>query len=100
MLTVVPIDDPNWPYDPLSDSDGSGQAWLTQNEPGDTDVDHGAVRLTSDIFDLSTGNITISSLPLPSPAAYLRAAATAAPDEIPQSSPSSVASRRAISSDS
>jgi hypothetical protein len=51
----VPVNDPSWEYDPQSDSDGSGQCYLTQNEPGNTDVDDGAVRLTSAIFDMSGG---------------------------------------------
>jgi hypothetical protein len=63
----VPIDDPCWVYDPVSDSDGSGQCWLTENlnnpaytTPWNTDVDNGAVRLTSPGIDLSFGRINIS----------------------------------------
>jgi hypothetical protein len=56
----VPIDDPYWAYDPVSDSDGSGQCYLTENAPGDSDVDNGAVRLTSPTIDMSGGEITIS----------------------------------------
>ena len=56
----VPVDDPSWDYDPASDSDGSGQCYLTQNETGNTDVDGGAVRLTSPMIDMSAGGITIS----------------------------------------
>ncbi len=39
--------------DPLVDADGSGAAWLTENAPGNTDVDGGPTRLTSPAFDLS-----------------------------------------------
>ncbi|MCK4341953.1 MAG: hypothetical protein KAY37_09550 [Phycisphaerae bacterium] len=56
----VPVNDPSWDYDPLTDSDGSGQCYLTQNEMGNTDVDDGAVRLSSPIIDMSGGGITIS----------------------------------------
>jgi choice-of-anchor B domain-containing protein len=56
----VPVNDPGWSYDPATDGDGSGQAWLTQNELGNTDVDNGAVRLTSPVLDLSAGDVTIS----------------------------------------
>ncbi|MHC4208351.1 MAG: M28 family peptidase [Planctomycetota bacterium] len=53
----IPVDDPGWEYDPASDSDGSGQCYLTQNQVGNTDVDDGAVRLTSALFDMSNGGI-------------------------------------------
>ncbi|GJM26447.1 MAG: hypothetical protein DHS20C16_28620 [Phycisphaerae bacterium] len=47
--------------DPPSDSDGSGQCYLTENDPSDTnsDVDNGTATLTSPVFDLSGGG-TIS----------------------------------------
>jgi len=56
----IPVNDPNWDYDPYSDSDGSGKCYLTQNELGNSDVDDGAVRLVSPTMDMSAGNITIS----------------------------------------
>jgi hypothetical protein len=56
----IPVNDPDWEYDPASDSDGSGQCWLTQNELGNTDVDDGAVRLTSPIIDMSGEGVRIT----------------------------------------
>jgi len=56
----VPVNDPDWEHDPVSDSDGSGKCYLTQNELGNTDVDNGSVRLTSAPLDLSLGNVAIS----------------------------------------
>ncbi|MCH8967344.1 MAG: hypothetical protein IID43_06665 [Planctomycetes bacterium] len=55
----TPVNDPNWDYDPVSDSDGSGQCYLTQNQMGNTDVDDGAVRIISQTIDMSAGNILI-----------------------------------------
>lgn len=51
----VPVDDPTWIYDPASDADGSGRAWLTWNALGQTGVRNGAVRLTSPALDFSAG---------------------------------------------
>ena len=56
----VPVNDSGWDYDPISDSDGSGQCYLTMNSTGNTDIDGGAVRLTSPVIDMSDGDITIS----------------------------------------
>jgi hypothetical protein len=55
----VPVDDPGWAYDPGADADGSGQCYLTENAIGNTDVDNGAVRLTSPLLDLSGENAGI-----------------------------------------
>lgn len=45
--------------DPPADQDGSGRAFVTDNSPGDSDVEGGTTILTSPVFDLSTGG-TIS----------------------------------------
>jgi hypothetical protein len=55
----VPVNDPNWDYDPATDGDGSGACWLTQNQLGNTDVDGGAVRLMSPQLDLSGGDVLV-----------------------------------------
>ncbi len=49
----VPVNDAGWAYDPVSDGDGSGSCFLTQNQVGNTDVDAGAVSLTSPAFPLA-----------------------------------------------
>lgn len=56
----VPVNDPNWSYDPASDFDGSGSCYLTQNQSGNTDVDNGAVQLVSPAIDLSVPGSTLS----------------------------------------
>lgn len=58
----VPVNDPNWAYDPTSDGDGSGQAYVTQNQLGNTDVDNGSVTLTSPVIDMSGGSAMVSYL--------------------------------------
>jgi hypothetical protein len=55
----VPVNDPNWPYDPFSDADGSGKCCLTANRLGDSDVDGGGVRLYSPQLDFTAENITL-----------------------------------------
>ncbi len=56
----VPVNDPQWEYDPASDYDGSGQCMLTENAPGNTDVDNGATRITSPRIDMSVGGLSVS----------------------------------------
>ncbi len=48
----VPVNDPAYPYDPEADSDGDGQCFLTGNYSGDSDVDYGAARITSPVFEM------------------------------------------------
>jgi V8-like Glu-specific endopeptidase len=55
----IPVNDPNWAYDPTSDSDGSGQCYLTMNALGNTDVDNGAVQLITPALDLSAGSVIV-----------------------------------------
>lgn len=51
----VPINDPGWAYDPISDADGSGKCFVTGNVPGNSDVDLGSMILTSPVFDMTGG---------------------------------------------
>ncbi len=48
----VPVNDPNWPYDPRFDADASGSCWLTGNALGNSDVDNGSVLLTSAVINV------------------------------------------------
>ena len=55
----VPVNDSGWDYDPPADSDGSGQCYVTENSAGNTDIDGGAVRVTSPTIDMSGGDVII-----------------------------------------
>ncbi len=56
----IPVDDAGWAYDPIADSDGSGRCYVTENGPGNTDIDMGAVSLFSPVIDMSAGSVSIS----------------------------------------
>jgi hypothetical protein len=65
----VPVNDPNWIYAPAADGDGSGKAWLTENDNNpayidafNTDVDGGSVTLVSPTLNLASPNVSISYL--------------------------------------
>jgi len=46
--------------DPPTDADGSGFCYVTQNGPGDTDVDGGSTTVTSPVMDASSGLAIVS----------------------------------------
>ncbi|MEM1448907.1 MAG: hypothetical protein AAGI22_07325 [Planctomycetota bacterium] len=58
----VPVNDPNWQYDPASDGDGSGRCYVTQNQNGNTDIDGGAVRLTSPVASYASATASVRYL--------------------------------------
>ncbi len=54
----VPVNDPDWPYDPRQDADGiggggAGACYLTGNALGASDLDNGSVLLTSQSINAS-----------------------------------------------
>ncbi len=51
----VPVNDPEWDYDPAYDGDGSGSCYLTGNATGNTDVDNGSVTLISPWINMIYG---------------------------------------------
>ncbi|MEM7227993.1 MAG: hypothetical protein AAF432_04175 [Planctomycetota bacterium] len=55
----APVNDPEWPFTPMNDADGSGQCYLTENQPGPSDVDDGGVRLRTPVLSAAGGNIAI-----------------------------------------
>jgi choice-of-anchor B domain-containing protein len=56
----IPVNDSSWDYDPISDSDGSGQCYLTENAAGNTDIDGGSVQLVSPIIDMTGDEVWIT----------------------------------------
>ncbi|MCA9277740.1 MAG: hypothetical protein H6815_03030 [Phycisphaeraceae bacterium] len=56
---AIPVNDPNWQHDPESDADGSGWCLVTDNAPGNSDVDNGATRITSPQLDFSAGGLGV-----------------------------------------
>jgi hypothetical protein len=52
----VPVNDPNWPYDPRHDADGveTGACYVTGNNLGASDLDNGSVLLTSQAIDATS----------------------------------------------
>lgn len=71
-----PVNDPDWDFDPFSDGDGSGQCYVTDNSPGNSDVDNGAVQLTSPVMDMSGPDVRIRYL------YFLRLTNNTDPDEL------------------
>jgi len=72
----VPVNAGNWEYDPVSDGDGSGSCWLTQNSTGNTDVDNGSVELLSPALNLSSPTATLEYL------YFLRLTSSGSTDEL------------------
>jgi hypothetical protein len=58
----VPVNDPSYGSDPLSDGDGSGSCYVTQNTMGGGDVDGGSTTLTSPQLNMSGGGLSFGYL--------------------------------------
>lgn len=54
-----PAHDPQWPFGPLSDSQGDGWCYVTDNRPGNSDVDDGFVELLGPWWAISPGPMSL-----------------------------------------
>ncbi|MEM8710758.1 MAG: hypothetical protein AAGG01_07375, partial [Planctomycetota bacterium] len=54
--------DNGWAYDPATDGDGSGLCYVTDNGAGNTDIDGGAVQLTSPVTTITSAGTQVEFL--------------------------------------